>query len=554
MNKRAVGISVSAVLPERIKASARHNASLFIALSVGLGYALFASLWINYSNDLVAHIAQSTQEMLLLEHYKAAAFIALMTIAIIVLIYLLHQQGKEAERARSAKWVDAATGLMNRSAAKVLIRSLFSEAAEENKTFGVLLLDIRQLRRINHALGRSAGDEVLRRVAQRLKAFAGSASSVARLESDSFLLSLPLGLTEHEAEAYARKTMALFDVPLQIHGHEIKVDLYGGMALAPEHGATAFDLMDTVMRARDRCLPEGRALCVANRQDLRGRKELLELEAQLRRAIRNREFSLVFQPKIDLRTFEVVGAEALVRWHHPTRGIVPPAEFIPLAESLGLICDITEQVLEKALAVCADWQHRGLKSVQVSVNCSRLDLKGDRIVPCIQRLLRQNQLPARYLILEITESWLMDDPDSALAKLCALRDLGVSIAIDDFGTGYSSLEQLIRFPVDRFKIDRCFVSGADRDPKKQAILEAIKHIASSLGVQIVAEGAETFDELVVLKRIGFDQVQGYVIAAPLLSELFAAHYLQPGRLPGEHEATRLILNKLAGQKVRPQSA
>lgn len=554
ISKSVAATTVSTVFPKRIKVSARGNASLLIAVSVGIGYALTTGLWIAYSSTLVVEIAHSRQQLLLLEHYKAMAFVALMAVTIAMLAYFLHKQGREIERMRSANWLDATTGLMNRSAAIALLRSLFSDAASQNKTFGVLLLDIRQLRRINHALGRSAGDEVLRSVARSLRAFAETKSSVARLESDSFLLTLPLGITEREAEAFAKRVLALFDAPLQIHDQEIKVDLSGGMALAPTHGATVFDLMDTVMRARERCLPEGRELCIADLRDRSGHKELLELEVQLRRAIRNNEFSLAFQPKVDLSTFEVAGAEALVRWNHPTRGIVSPAEFIPLAESHGLIGDITEQVLDKALAACADWRRRSLKSVQVSVNLSIIDLKGDRIVPCIQRLLRHNRLPAHYLILEITESWLMDDPESALCKLHALRDLGVSISIDDFGTGYSSLEQLIRFPVDRFKIDRSFVSGADRDPKKRAILEAIKHIASSLGAQTVAEGAETFDELIVLKQIGFDQVQGYVIAPPLRPGDFTEHYLQPGAMPAEHEAILWVLDKLADRKARIQKA
>lgn len=537
---KAVSRYVVAIAPTRL------NTSLLVALSIGLGYALVVSLWINFSTALVADVASSTQQLLLLELYKAAASVALMTVVLTALVYFLHRQGKQAERAYSTKWIDTTTGLMNRSAAKAFVRKSFSEALRHNKTFSVLHLDIRQLRRINQALGRSAGDEALRRVAERLKEASSSASAVARLESDSFLMTLSPGMTTDEAQAFAKNVLARFDTPLNIQGQEIKVDLYGGLAVAPEHGTAPFDLMDTAMRARDRCFPEARDLCVAGPQDRCGRKDLLALEAELRRAISKREFSLVFQPKVDLRSFEVLGAEALVRWHHPIRGIVPPAEFIPLAESLGLIPGITEQVLEKALEACAGWRSRGAERARVSVNLSPLDLKDERIVQKVADLLRQHRLPGRNLVLEITESWLMDDPDAALATLAALRKLGICIAIDDFGTGYSSLSQLIRFPVDRVKIDRSFVSGVDRDRRKRAILEAIRHIASSLGAKTVAEGAETFDELVVLKRIGFDQVQGYVISAPLPADVFEDDYLKAGVI-SELEATRYTLNKIIGE-------
>ncbi|HYW76798.1 MAG TPA: bifunctional diguanylate cyclase/phosphodiesterase [Gammaproteobacteria bacterium] len=519
------------------------NPSLLVALSAGLGYVLFAGLWIEFSSALADDIARGTYELWWFERVKGTAFIVVMAVVVATLTYAVHRQGMQSKRAQQRRRRDPLTGLMSRPVAMAALRKRLAEASEAGSTTGVMLLDIVRLGRINHALGRAAGDIVIRLVGQRLLRAVGGDHLVARLENNSFLVGLPPGFGVDGALALARRVQSQFRAPVTVRGQEVKVDLYGGLAIAPDHGTTAFELVDAAMRARERCRAQGRDLCIAAPGDRLGSRAALALEADLRRAIQHREFSLVFQPQVELERFEMAGSEALVRWHHPTRGLVFPGEFIPLAEQLRLIPGITHQVLDDAMARWAEWRRHGLRTVPVSVNLSPLDLNNDHMVGFIRALLARHEMPARYLVLEITEGWLMDDPQRALSILEQLRAFGVRIAIDDFGTGYSSLSQLMHFPVDEVKIDRSFVAGADADPKKRTLLQAIEHMAASLGAQTIAEGAQTFGELAVLKRIGFSQVQGYVIAAPLPAEAYAQAYLQPGTL-AEFEAARQSLNKL----------
>jgi EAL domain-containing protein (putative c-di-GMP-specific phosphodiesterase class I) len=247
----------------------------------------------------------------------------------------------------------------------------------------------------------------------------------------------------------------------------------------------------------------------------------------LRRAIREKKFTIALQPQVDLDNLTLAGAEALIRWQTPERGNIPPVEFIPLAETLGLIPEITEQVLDAVCCCIDDWNKRGLPEIRMSVNLSGIDLKSGRILDMVSDCLNLHHVPGRLITLEITETWLMEDPNLALGLIHRLRDLGPRLAIDDFGTGYSALSQLIDFPFDFVKFDRPFVSGVDHSPKKAKVLSAIQRMSSTLGAQTVAEGVETIGELAVVEELGINEAQGYLFSKPVPTAEFENTFLKP---------------------------
>jgi len=527
----------------------RLRGDLLIATAAGCCYALIGCVWIVLSSDFVAGLASSATEQLALERYKGVAFVVVMGVAVAALVYVLRRRARHIDRVRWGRHLDRMTGLLNRSVAKAQLRERLAQALERGEPAGVLLFDVRRLRRINHALGHTAGDEVLRQVARRIRTTLGGEHSVAHWESDSFLVGLPVGTEKERALATARAVMARFEEPIRVAGREMQIDLSAGLAMAPAHGHKTGALIDAAARARERGAAEGTDLRVAGWEDTLGSGNALDREMRLRRAIRDRRLGVAFQPQVDLNTLAIVGVEALARWHDPDGRPVSPAEFIPMAESIGLIRAITEHVLDRAMAVWAQWRRDGFEAGSMSVNLSGRDLADGRIVERVAKLLHRYDMPGERLILEITEGWLMRKPELALSLLNRLRELGVRIAVDDFGTGYSSLNQLIRFPVDQVKIDRSFVAGADADLKKRAILEAVAHVATSLGASTVAEGAESFDELVLLKRLGFGQVQGYVFSPPVSAQTFVDTYLARREIP-EFEAVRFSLDRLTGPRGR----
>lgn len=504
---------------------------LWSAVAVGLLYLVISVLWIVFSDRLAVELAPGQAELILIQKYKGLGFVAIMSLLITWLVYTILRRGRVLEHTLHLVRTDPLTGLSNRGVAENYLTARLLDPAEDSWPCGILLFDIRGLHRVNYSVGRSGGDRLLKEVGRRIRHLVRQSDLVARLEGDRFIV--VLGSLEGEAEALgiATKILMAFDRPIVLDGMEFHTELRGGMALARRDGTTPFELLDAAERALFRSKKNSHALEIANRQDLASNAGYLEQENRLRKAIRERQFTIALQPQVDLDTFELVGAEVLARWQCPGRGEVSPGEFIPLAESLGLIQEITEQVFAELGNAVHEWYMGNDRLPRFCVNLSGLDLKSGRIINIVDSFLARSKLPGHHLTLEITESWLMEDPNLALGLVHRLREMDARIAIDDFGTGYSALGQLVDFPFDYVKFDRLFVSGIDRLPKKAKVLTAIQRMAMTLGARTIAEGVETVSELELLEQLGLDEAQGYLFSRPVATDTFASHYLRPESPP-----------------------
>jgi len=452
------------------------------------------------------------------------AQLALMTVAITAL-WLARPRSQTQTALAAEPHRDPLTGLASHREA----RELIERHLEDGRPFAVLAFDVRDFSRVNRALGRVTGDFLLSQVGSVLGDRFPVPALVARLEGDKFLAVLPPPVDETQAVGFGDGACATVRTPLTADDTEVHLDLCVGLAMVPRDGETYFEVLDACERALHHGKARGISATVVAEGGAGEARERLRLEADLRRAIRERQFTIVVQPQIDLGSFHVMGAEALVRWHHPERGVISPGEFIPLAESLGLVTDITEQVLELVVRHCSDWCRNSPMSL--AVNLSAVDLGNDRVVAAVANALSRSGLPGCHLTLEVTETWLAGDPDAALACVQRLRALGAMIAVDDFGSGYSSLAQLTRFPIDCIKTDRAFVDGADASPPRRAMLRSIRELANALDTRLLAEGVETLAQLVMLRELGFDEAQGFFLGRPVAPSEFERLYLPRGYPP-----------------------
>ena len=421
---------------------------------------------------------------------------------------------REKEILRLA-YEDGLTGLPNRAMFHAKLEQAVKNARRTTEPIAVMLLDMDRFKTINDTLGHPVGDQVLREVGLRVGAALRESDIVARLGGDEFAVLLPTGDAERSDTAAAKILKAL-EEPLVIDGQSMDIAASIGIARFPEHGEDAAALIraaDVAMYAAKR---NKGGFAIYDPHDDQRRQEHLTLLGELRRAVEADQLVLHYQPKMNLAENKVASVEALVRWSHPTRGFVPPVNFIPFAEQTGYIGAITNWVLESAIGQCSRWHREGSTGLRVSVNISARDLRHDSgLVQRIEDLLSAAEVPAALLCLEITESGLMEDPRSAQSTLRKLRDLGVAASIDDYGTGYSSLAYIKQLAVSELKIDRTFVSGMEADVRNAAIVRSTIELGHNLGLVVVAEGVETAFELAELVRFGCDMAQGYHFARPM---------------------------------------
>ncbi len=423
---------------------------------------------------------------------------------------------------------DGLTGLLNRDGLLGQARTALQEPAA-GATPGVLFVDLDHFKAVNDSLGHAAGDLLLREVARRLRSAVRSAATVARLSGDEFIV-LDRFDGEREAAALAQRLLDLLGAPVVIDGLEVVTGASIGVALTGRGdrggGAEAADrAAEHLLRSADLAMYQAKARG-------RGGWELhdpahrdpevhrLQLVGQLRAAIAHGQMRVHYQPRLVLGTGEVHGAEALVRWQHPERGLLPPSEFIDVAEQTGLIRDLGWQVLHLAVAQAVRWgfDRPGRPPRVMAVNLSIRQLADPELVDRVRDALARHGLAARCLVLEITETALMADADGALTTLTALRELGVGLSIDDFGTGYSSFTYLKRFPADELKIDRSFVAGLGSDLADTAIVSSCVRLAHAVGVRAVAEGVETPAQREALVELGCDLGQGHLLGRPAPAE------------------------------------
>lgn len=442
---------------------------------------------------------------------------ATLLIAIARSAYAFRQLRALADSRREAR-TDELTGLPNRRLFFERLAVCF-EPSPAPRRLAVLMIDLDRFKEINDSLGHHVGDDVLRQIGPRLIAAVGSTGTVARLGGDEFGLLLSPLVDPSAATDMAERVREALRQPFQLEGMSLRVDASIGIALAPEHGTTPESVLqkaDVAMFAAKRAHARWQIYSSAHDQNARDRLELME---GLRDAIRRGEIVLHYQPILDLVTGEVTAAEALARWRHPSRGILPPSMFLGLVADSGLMEPFTMAVLDQALIQQAKWSELGY-DLGVSVNISAISLRDEDLPDKIATLIASHGVDPDRVTLEITEDCFIAEPEQALLVLQRLRALGVQLSIDDFGTGFSSLTYIRRLPVSELKLDRTFLTGAPRDLRAVAVIRSTVDLAHSLGLRIVAEGIEHLDALALVDDLGCDAAQGYLMGRPVPAEDF----------------------------------
>jgi diguanylate cyclase (GGDEF)-like protein len=412
---------------------------------------------------------------------------------------------------------DALTGMPNRTLLRDRTDQAIRQADRELNPAALLLLDLDRFKEVNDTLGHHYGDQLLVQVSRRLQHMLREADTVARLGGDEFAVLLPKIATAEGAVAVASKLRIALDEPFMLDDLALEVEASIGVALYPEHGCDFDELLQHADIAMYVAKDTHAGFVLFDPKHNQHSAHRLALLGELRRAIDQQQLVLHYQPKVDAHTGQVLGVEALVRWQHPEHGLVPPGEFIPLAERTGLIGLLTNYVLDAALRQCRDWQQAG-HELAIAVNVSARSLLDLGFPDQVAGLLDRWEVPARLLVVEITESTIMADPTHALEILGRLNTMGVQIAIDDFGTGYSSMAHLRILPVHELKVDRSFVSQMTSNTSDAVIVRSTVDLGRNLGLRVVAEGVEDPATLEQLDALGCDAVQGYYISRPVAAD------------------------------------
>ncbi|MDK4740008.1 EAL domain-containing protein [Rhizobium sp. CNPSo 3464] len=423
----------------------------------------------------------------------------------------------DAERITFLAEHDALTGLPNRTLLDRKLDDMLRRANETSRKVAVVFLDIDNFKLVNDSLGHAAGDKLLKIVANRISEEIGQDNLISRIGGDEFILALEQ--TDEDFVPWLTRIREAVARPLTLAGMDLQLTCSIGMASFAIHGRTAKELFANADMAMYRAKENGRnSIQVFDPVLAENARQKLGRSEELRRAVERDEFVLHFQPQKDMTSGEIIGVEALVRWNHPTDGLVFPGDFIPLAEESGLIVPIGEAVLRKACGQAKEWQKQGLPPVKIGVNMSARQFQEQGMTRQVAAALAESGLDPQWLEIEVTESLLMRDVQGAIMKMHELNALGVSLAIDDFGTGYSSLSTLKRFPLSRLKIDRSFIADIPDDADDMAITSAIISLARSLELDVIAEGVETKEQARFLSEAGCHAIQGYLFSKPIPAE------------------------------------
>lgn len=428
----------------------------------------------------------------------------------------------KTDRKAQREGFDELTGLPNRHLFGDRMDQALNNAQRGKKSVVIMLTAIDRFSELNDLLGDRAGNQILQDITGRLNQHVRTSDTVARLEGDRFAFVMEIAAVD-DSVLLTEKILSAFEQPFSLDNQkDVVITCSVGVSIYPADGATPEELMKNAAVALHHVKEGGhnRYQFFSNEMNTRARHRL-EVESGIRRALRNRELIVYYQPKIDLNSRRLVGMEALVRWRDPVRGLIPPSEFIPIAEESGLIELIGQWVLEETCVQNHRWQAEGLSPVCASVNVSARQFRNRNFVSSVEDVLKRTGLEPRWLELEITESVLMGDIEAIVARMEDLRRLGVSLSIDDFGTGYSSLSYLSRFPITTLKIDRAFIADVQSNPHTAEIARAIIGLSRGLNLEVVAEGAEVKEQVEFLKEHGCDLVQGYFYSKPLPAAEFA---------------------------------
>jgi diguanylate cyclase (GGDEF)-like protein/PAS domain S-box-containing protein len=440
------------------------------------------------------------------------------------------ERRRAEEKINYLAYYDPLTGLPNRTLFEDRLPQALSLAKRNEQMVAVMLLDLDRFKSINDTLGHTAGDWLLRDVAERLTRCLRGSDTVARFSGDGFSLLLPQISSREDASRIAKRAqknaleiaqnvLEVLKAPFRLDGHELYITASMGIGLYPNDGKDPQTLLKNAGAALNSVKAQGGNSYQFYTGSLNANAvEQLNLESGLRRALEREEFVLHYQPQVDIGSGRIVGVEALLRWQSPELGFVSPSDFISLAEKNGLIVPIGEWTLRTACLQNRLWQQEGLPPIRVSVNISPRQFDQPNLMATVSRILKESGLDPQYLEFELTEGSIMKNAERAIVTLHKLKEMKIQIAIDDFGSGYSSLSYLKRFPIDRLKIDRSFVSEATSDPTDAAIIMAIIALGQNLKLKVIAEGVETEEQLRFLRLLRCDEMQGYLFSKPLPAE------------------------------------
>ncbi len=416
---------------------------------------------------------------------------------------------------------DSLTSLPNRALLNDRLEHAFERARRDNNKVAVLFLDLNRFKNVNDSYGYSVGDKLLVEVSERLTSRMREEDTIGRLVGDEFLIIMEELNRASDAGVLAQKLADSFTEPFIIEGHELFMSTSIGISVFPDDGEKRSEQISNSDVAMYQAKKDDRNSYRFYSQELTtAAVERTALEAQLRSAVQRNELVLHYQPQVSLKSGEIIGAEALVRWKHPVMGMVPPGKFIPLAEESGLIVPIGEWVLRAACEQMAAWKSKGYSINLLAVNVAGPQITRIDLVSLVKEILEQSRLNPSCLELEITEGFIMHDPRQAIRLLHELKQLGIVLAIDDFGTGHSSLAYLKQFPIDKLKIDQAFVKNVSNDRHDDAIARAVVTLGHALDLKVIAEGVETEDQQEFLSSEGCDEGQGYLYGRPIEAEEF----------------------------------
>jgi diguanylate cyclase len=416
---------------------------------------------------------------------------------------------------------DSLTGLPNRLLLDDRITQAIAQANRQAHGFAVAVLDLDRFKLINDSLGHHAGDELLCEVASRLRGAIRAVDSIARLGGDEFVIIFDGPMTRAESLEMGKRLLRVMEPSTRLLGIDVHVSPSIGIAFYPRDGATIDTLLAHADAAMYHAKERGRNNVQCYTESMGTvTQERVKLESELHEALRGQQFELHYQPKVDTATGRINSAEALIRWHHPERGLLLPADFIPVADECGLLDAIGEWVLYEACRQGSIWQQRGPRALRVAVNLAPSQFRLVDLVGQIRRAIDASGLDPALLEIELTETAVMSDAEESVHILEAISRMGVLVSVDDFGTGYSSMSYLRRFPIDKLKIDRCFVEQMTARPEDASIVGAIISLAHSLRLKVIAEGVETPEQLQLLVKLGCDQYQGFYFSPALLPAKF----------------------------------
>ncbi len=507
-------------------------------LKISLIYLILGFIWILYSDNILSkYLTSDINALKNLQTFKGlfyvfitAAILYLMANNVIKVIRIKENSREKSYRKlveskrklkesknelKKFEYYDFLTCLPNRGFMAEKIENILKKA-DDKTNFSLLFLDLDNFKMVNDILGHDYGDILLKNIAWDLRECIDEKDIVARFGGDEFLILLTDVCDKEKIENKARRILDLFSRQWSLSGKEFFITASAGIVIYPFDGADLQTLYKNADTAMNQAKESGKNCFLFFRQYMNEKvSEKLELENKLRKAIKNEEFMVYYQPLIDIRTMQVMGVEALVRWNHPTEGIIQPAKFIPVAEESGLILEIDEFVMRTACKQLKTWIDSDIKPVTISLNLTSKEFQQANFTEILKEIIKDSGLRADYIEIEITESLIMKDLDVTLNILKDLKSIGVRISLDDFGTGYSSLNYLKRLPIDTIKIDKSFIDEITEDSKEEAIAESIIALAHKMNLSVVAEGIETQKQLEFIKEQKCDKAQGYYFSKPL---------------------------------------